>query len=89
MEDVRAELLKDDRSIDAGKSKLIGTRREIYRGWNATASLLLSQGKPELAAQIRSFLSQLAAPATEREQLSSALNAHARSQHAREVPASR
>jgi hypothetical protein len=89
IEDVRAELLKDDLSIEAGKSKLIGTRREIHAGWNAAASLLLSQGQPELSAQIRSFLNQLAAPETEREQLLAALKTHARRQHAREVPASR
>lgn len=69
IESVAAELLKGDLRPEPGKSKLIETRRQVERGWRATADILTTQGHPELAAHIRRFLAAMAPPRTERERL--------------------
>jgi hypothetical protein len=61
------QLLKGGFQVDLGKSKLIETRREIERGWQAISNYLSETQQVGLAAQVRAFLSQMPPPLTERE----------------------
>ena len=72
-EAVASELLKGKLRVEPGKWKLIETRREVERGWRATSDILLAQGRPELAAQVRSFVAQMPIPRTDKEQLAAAI----------------
>jgi hypothetical protein len=42
-----------------GKAQLLETRRQVERGWWAVNGILVSQGRQELAAQVRRFSAQL------------------------------
>jgi relaxase-like protein len=59
--------------IERGTPKLIDTRREVDRGWQAAHDILLAHGHIELAAHVRRFLAQMRPPQTERELLAHAL----------------
>jgi hypothetical protein len=80
VESMASEFMKGDLRVERGKSKLIETRREIERGWAATSDILLRQGRPDLAAQVRRFAERMPPPRTEREQL-----AHVPAERAREA----
>ncbi|MGH8133147.1 MAG: hypothetical protein ACRETP_07960, partial [Steroidobacteraceae bacterium] len=56
-----------------GKSTLVETRKEVEQGWHATSALLTAQGRPDLTAEGREFLAQMAPPRTEKEALKAAL----------------
>lgn len=66
-EGLTSELLKGNLRIEPGKSKLLDTRREVQRGWRVISDILLAQGHPELAAQVRHFLDKMPPPRTDRE----------------------
>lgn len=69
-ESVAAELRERGKvGLESGKSKLIETRTEIERGWRATSDILIAQGQPELAADVRRFLAEMPPPRTEKEEL--------------------
>jgi hypothetical protein len=70
---VAPEFLKGNLCIEPGKSTLMATRKEVERGWRATSDILLSQGQPELAAQVRRFANQMSPPQTEKERLAAEL----------------
>jgi hypothetical protein len=72
-EAVASELLNGTLRASPGKSKLINTRRDVEVGWRATSDILIAQGHPELAAQVRNFLDHMPPPITEREHLAVAL----------------
>jgi hypothetical protein len=72
-EAVAPEFLKGNLCIEPGKSTLMATRKEVERGWRATSDILLSQGQPELAAQVRRFANQMSPPQTEKERLAAEL----------------
>ena len=44
---VAAELLRGNLRIEAGKAKLLETRREVERGWWAVSDILVAEGRPE------------------------------------------
>jgi hypothetical protein len=68
-EAVAAELLKNDLRVEPGKSALLATRKGVDRGWRAISDTLVKQGEPELAAQVRRFVDQMAPPRTDNEQI--------------------
>jgi hypothetical protein len=72
-EAVAAELLTGNLRTEPGKSTLVATRKEVERGWLATSDILLAQGQPELAAQIKLFVSQMPPARTNREQIAAKL----------------
>jgi hypothetical protein len=72
-EAVAAELLKGDIRVEPGKRTLVETRRHVERGWRATSDILLSQGQPELAAQVRRFVDQMPTPRTDKERIATFL----------------
>jgi Relaxase/Mobilisation nuclease domain len=81
-EAVAADLLKGNLRVEAGKKKLLETRSEVERGWWAVSDILVAEGRPELAAQVRRFSAQMPPPWTDREAIRAALvpREHAASQ---------
>jgi predicted transcriptional regulator len=88
-EAVAAELLKGNLRGEAGKAKLLETRREVERGWWAVSDILVAEGRPELAAQVRRFSAELPPPLTDRESIAEALRRHTREARTRDDPAAR
>jgi predicted transcriptional regulator len=72
-EAVAADLLKGNLRVEAGKAKLLETRREVERGWWAVSDILVANGKSDLAADVRRFASQMPPPMTERESIAESL----------------
>lgn len=66
-EAVVAEIRKGDFRVEPGSSTLMATRGDIERGWRATSNILLAQGHPELAAQVRRFVEQMGPARTDKE----------------------
>jgi hypothetical protein len=56
---VTGELAKSELSSEAGKVKLTDTRRQVQQGWAAISDILVAEGQPELAAQVRKFVAQM------------------------------
>src|SRR5205807_4046396 len=77
-EAVAAELLKGNLWVEAGKAKLLETRREVGRGWWAVSDILVAAGRSELAAQVRRFSANMTPPWTDREWILQALRKHTR-----------
>lgn len=86
-EGVAADLLKGNPRVEAGKAKLLETRREVERGWRAVSDVLVGEGRPELAAQVRSFSAQMPPALTDREWIAEALRRHTREARTRNDPA--
>src|SRR4029077_10370176 len=77
-EGMAAKLLRSNILVEPAKSKLLETRNEVERGWHAVSDILRSHGQPELAAQVRRFVSELAPPRTDNEYLAAALRQRSR-----------
>jgi hypothetical protein len=75
-EAVAAELLTGNLRVEAGKAKMVETRRAVERGWWAVSDILVADGRPELAAQVRRFSAQMPQPWTDRELIAQALRRH-------------
>jgi len=63
------ELLKGDLRVESGKEKLLQTRGEVERGWQAMSDMLTSEARPDLVAGISRFLHEMPLPRTENELL--------------------
>lgn len=85
IESVASELMRGRPRVEPGKSKLIETRKQIESGWRATGEILAAQGEPDLAAQIRRFIHQMAPPSTDREAIAAGLASRARQRSADNV----
>ena len=83
---VAGELLKGNLRVEAGKAKLLETRKEVERGWRAVSEILVAEGQPELAAQVRAFAAKMSPPRTDREAIAEQLLQHVRQARAREGP---
>jgi transposase-like protein len=88
-EAVAAELLKGNLRFEAGKARLLETRRAVERGWWAVSDILVAEGRPELAAQVRRFSAQMPPPLTDRETIAEALRGYTRKARTRDNPAMR
>jgi hypothetical protein len=64
-----AELAKGAPSSEAGKSRILQSRREVERGWHALGQILASEGQQALASEVRRFVSEMPGPRTEQEQI--------------------
>jgi len=89
VEAVVASLVNGSLRVETGKYRLLETREEVKRGWQAASDLLLSAGQPQAAADVRRFIGQMPMPKTERELLAAALVDHARKTPVREQRLSR
>jgi hypothetical protein len=65
--------------VEEGKWTLRATRRQVEEGWRAVGEILVAQGHPELAAEVRRFVQDMPRPCTEREQIASGILARTRS----------
>jgi Relaxase/Mobilisation nuclease domain len=88
-EAVAAELLRENLRVEAGAARLLKTRREVERGWLAVSDILVAEGRPELAAQVKRFSAQMPPPWTDRESIAEALRRHTREARPRDDPAAR
>jgi hypothetical protein len=86
-EAVAADLLRGNLRVEAGKAKLLETRGDVERGWWAVSDILVVEGRPELAAQVRRFASQMSPPWTDRESIAEGLRRHALEARTRDEPA--
>jgi Relaxase/Mobilisation nuclease domain len=77
-ESAAADLLRGNLRVESGKARLLETRREVERGWWAISDILVAEGRPELAAQVRRFSAQMPQPWTDRELIAQALERHSR-----------
>jgi hypothetical protein len=73
VEAVANELLTGGVRTEPGKSALTATRRAVERGWGAAINILQTQGRSDLAAEVRRFVDKMPPPMTEKEQLANAL----------------
>jgi hypothetical protein len=88
-EAVAADLLKGNLRVEVGKVKLLETRKEVEKGWWAISDILVAEGRPELAAQVRRFSAQMPPPWTDREAIAETLRRHTRELRTRDDPAAR
>ena len=84
VEAVVSELRSGGLRTEEGKSKLVETRKDVERGWRTTSDILISQGQPDLAAEINQFIDQMRLPRTEREQIAANLVQRARESRVRD-----
>ncbi len=85
---VADELLRANVRVEAGKRKLVETRRAVEDGWRSVADLLVSDGHHETAEDVRCFVERLPSVMTERDWLRDQLRDRVR-QLSRAPPASR
>ena len=86
---VAQELVQGKLQVESGKAKLIRTRQEVRRGWQALSDELIRQGHPEIAAQVRQYVGQMPKPLTEKEYIAMKLLERAREPKTREIEMSR
>jgi relaxase-like protein len=86
---VAADLLQGNLRVEAGKAKLLKTRREVERGWWAVSEILVAEGRPELAEQVRRFVDQMRPPRTDKERLAHDLLVRLRDLPRAELPKTR
>lgn len=80
---VANELRRGHLETEAGKSKLINTRRSVERGWLDVSHALREQGHRVLSDQVQRFLGSMPRPRTEKEQIAAQLNERRRESRAR------
>jgi hypothetical protein len=86
---VAAELFRGNLRVEVGKARLLETRKEVERGWRAVSDILVAEGRPKLAAQVRQFSAQMPPPWTDRESIAEALRRHTREVRIRDDPPAR
>ena len=77
--------MKGNLRVEAGKARLLATRRAVERGWWAVSDILVAEGRQELAAQVRRLWAQMPPPWTEREAIADALRRQTREAQTREA----
>lgn len=80
---VASELKRGHLETEAGKSKLINTRRMVERGWLDVSDTLRGQGHLKLSDQIKRFLDAMPPPKTDKEQIAAELIQRTREPRAR------
>lgn len=86
VEEVGREILGGRLRNEPGKETLIETRKAIETGWWAISEILISQGREELAKEIKQFVGRMSRPRTDREMIAEELRKHHRDARAREGP---
>jgi len=64
---VARELAQGHIQVEPGKKRLVRTRSEVGRAWQAVSEVLNRAGSPELAALTQRFVDQMPPPLTEKE----------------------
>jgi hypothetical protein len=86
-EAVARELGKGGLRVEPGKGKLIDTRKEVRRAWQALSDILIRAGQSELATRVKRFADQMPPPMTDREWLAAELVERTHEPSSRESPA--
>src|SRR5580704_18153852 len=63
--EVAAQLGRRELEPEPGRARLLKTRQEVLRGWQAIEEELVTQGQPELGQAVRKFVGQMPAVQTE------------------------
>jgi hypothetical protein len=71
---VARELRDGGLSVEPGRARLIATRRDVERGWQAAVGILVDSGLPELAAEVRQFVAKFRPPRSEREEVAATMS---------------
>jgi Relaxase/Mobilisation nuclease domain len=85
VEAVHGELVNGKLQVESGNAKLIRTRQQVRRGWQAVSDELTRQGHGEIAAQVRRYMEQMPRPLTEKEYIATTLLEHAREPRIHEI----
>jgi hypothetical protein len=72
-EAVVRELAQGGLRVERGKAKLVDTRKEVRRAWQAVSGILTLEGQSELAMQVQQFADRMPPPMTDREWLAAKL----------------
>lgn len=88
-ESVARELANGGLAQELGTERIVETRREVVRGWNAMADLLDGQGRRDLASIIRKFVDRMPAPRTERQWIAAQLRGYSPAVSIRQHPLAR
>lgn len=80
-ESVARELLKEHFPLEKGKAKLIQTRRRIEQGARAISNRLVTQGHPDLAADLASYVEKMPPPQSDRERIAQQIRDQVRREH--------
>jgi hypothetical protein len=88
-EEVSRQLRKGDLPVEAGRARLLATRKDVERGWWAVSDILVVEGRPELAGLVRRFSAQMPPPWTDRESIAEALRRPTRRARSRDDPVAR
>jgi Relaxase/Mobilisation nuclease domain len=75
---VAAELRNGDLQVEAGRAKMLETRRRVQQGWSAVSKILVAEGQLDLAAQVRPFAVEMSPPRTQMQQLADQIRAEVR-----------
>jgi Relaxase/Mobilisation nuclease domain len=86
---VAQELVQGKLQVEPGKAKLIRTRQQVHRGWQAVSNELTRQGHHEIAAQVKRYVERMPKPLTEKEYIATKLLEHAREPKTREIQMAR
>ena len=70
---VASDLRKGDLRPEPGRGDMLRTREQVERGWRVVSDILVSDGHPELAAQVRRFVAGMSRPRTAKEWLANDL----------------
>ena len=70
---VAREIFAGTLQSERGKAKLLKTRQDIRRAWNAVADMLSNDRHSALASKVRRFIDQMPPPRTEKELLADAV----------------
>jgi hypothetical protein len=77
-ERIALELARGDVPLQTSDSKLAATRIKVQRAWAAVSDILLKDGQPELAMQVRSFAENMPLALTEKQVLAQQILANTR-----------
>jgi Relaxase/Mobilisation nuclease domain len=75
---VARQLAKGTFKAEAGKGRVVATRRAVVQGWQELSEQLAREGQPELAEAVRRFAATMPPPLTEKEQIRATLLEKAR-----------
>lgn len=74
---------------EAGRQRLLGTRREVEAGWLALARMLVEEGRSTLAEDVLRFVQRMEPPRTEKERLAHELLSRAQAHRSKDISRSR
>ena len=84
VEGIARDLVRASVVPEAGRAKLLATRRAVEKGWRAVGEMLSAQGYPDLAHEVQRFVSQLPPVRTERELIAERLRERMRATRVRD-----